>query len=46
MCLSSVLIRPRCPRWDLYIRFRLTSDQLVSFPAYQGVAVDNVKITR
>ena len=30
----------------LYIRFHISSDALISFPAYQGVAVDNVTVTR
>ncbi len=30
----------------LFIRFRLTSDQLVSSPRYTGVAVDDVVIHR
>jgi hypothetical protein len=34
------------PAGSLYIRFHLSSDQLISFPAYQGAAVDNVTITR
>jgi len=34
------------PKGTLYVRFRLTSDQLVSFPPYTGVAVDNVIIKR
>jgi photosystem II stability/assembly factor-like uncharacterized protein len=31
---------------SLYVRFRVASDQLISFPAYQGSIVDNVTITR
>ncbi|MEA2447928.1 MAG: hypothetical protein QOK47_1565, partial [Actinomycetota bacterium] len=31
---------------DLYIRFRLTADALVSAPAYQGVSIDQVLIER
>jgi hypothetical protein len=31
---------------SLYLRFRVASDQLVSFPAYQGSIVDTVTITR
>jgi photosystem II stability/assembly factor-like uncharacterized protein len=34
------------PAGALYIRYRLTSDQLVSFPPYDGVAVDDVLIER
>ena len=34
------------PAGKLQIRFRLTSDDLVSSPAYQGVAIDNVAIKR
>jgi len=34
------------PQGDLYVRFRLTSDQLVSAPAYPGVAVDDIQIQR
>jgi len=34
------------PKGVLFLRFRLTSDQLVSFPPYTGVAVDNVIIKR
>lgn len=34
------------PAGPLYIRFRLTSDALVSSPAYSGVAVDQIKIER
>jgi hypothetical protein len=34
------------PAGSLYLRFRLTSDQLVSSPAYTGVAVDNVIVKR
>jgi hypothetical protein len=31
---------------SLFVRFRVSSDQLISFPAYQGSIVDNVTITR
>jgi hypothetical protein len=31
---------------SLYVRFRVASDQLISFPAYQGSVVDSVTITR
>ena len=34
------------PAGDLYLRFTLTSDQLVATPPYTGVAVDNVKVER
>jgi hypothetical protein len=34
------------PKGPLYLRFRITSDALVSAPAYQGVAVDKVLIQR
>jgi hypothetical protein len=34
------------PAGSLYLRFRLTSDQLVSSPANSGVAVDNVVVKR
>jgi photosystem II stability/assembly factor-like uncharacterized protein len=34
------------PKGPLYIRFRLTSDALVSSPAYTGVAVDQILIER
>ena len=30
----------------LYIRFRLTSDSLVSAPAYTGVILDDIEIRR
>jgi hypothetical protein len=32
------------PKGSLYVRFRVTSDQLVSFPANQGVALDNITV--
>ncbi|MCA1726149.1 MAG: hypothetical protein LC722_00345 [Actinobacteria bacterium] len=32
------------PKGDLQVRFRMTSDDLVSFPPYTGVAVDNVVV--
>jgi photosystem II stability/assembly factor-like uncharacterized protein len=34
------------PKGDLYLRFRLTADALVSAPAYNGVAVDQILIER
>ncbi|MFY9588914.1 MAG: hypothetical protein WAT66_15840 [Actinomycetota bacterium] len=34
------------PAGSLFVRFRLTSDQLVSSPPYTGAAVDNVMISR
>jgi hypothetical protein len=34
------------PKGPLYLRFRLTSDQLVSAPAYQGAYVDKVLVER
>jgi len=34
------------PKGDLYLRFVLTSDQLVATPPYTGVAVDNVQVQR
>ena len=34
------------PGGDLYLRYTLTSDQLVATPPYTGVAVDNVKVER
>jgi hypothetical protein len=34
------------PAGDLYVRFVLTSDELVASPPYTGVAVDDVKIER
>ncbi|MGH2829476.1 MAG: hypothetical protein ACRDJM_03225, partial [Actinomycetota bacterium] len=34
------------PKGSVYVRFRLDSDQLVSFPPYTGVAVDDVQIQR
>lgn len=34
------------PAGELYLRFRMTSDQLVSFPPYSGVAIDDIKIER
>jgi hypothetical protein len=34
------------PQGDLYVRFRLTADQLVSAPAYPGVAVDDIQVQR
>ena len=34
------------PAGSLYLRFRLTSDTLVSSPPYTGVAVDNVIVKR
>jgi hypothetical protein len=34
------------PAGPLYIRFRLTSDALVSSPPFEGAAVDDVKIER
>ncbi len=34
------------PPGPLFIRFRMTSDQLVSSPPYTGVAVDDVVIKR
>lgn len=30
------------PKGDLYLRFRLTSDQLISSPPYTGAALDNI----
>jgi hypothetical protein len=34
------------PQGDLYVRFRLTADDLVSAPAYPGVAVDDIQVQR
>jgi hypothetical protein len=34
------------PAGSLYLRFRLTSDTLVSSPPYTGVAIDNVVVKR
>jgi hypothetical protein len=34
------------PKGQLLLRFRLTSDQLVSSPPYTGVAIDDVLIER
>jgi hypothetical protein len=34
------------PQGGLYIRFRLTADQLVSAPAYPGVALDDIQVQR
>jgi hypothetical protein len=34
------------PPGKLFLRFRLTSDQLVSFPANEGVAIDDILIQR
>ena len=34
------------PTGSLYLRFQLASDQLISSPPYEGVAVDDVLITR
>lgn len=34
------------PAGDLFVRFRLTSDALVSSPAYTGVAVDTILLER
>jgi hypothetical protein len=32
------------PKGSLYVRFRVTSDQLVSFPANQGLAIDDITV--
>ncbi len=32
------------PKGPLFVRFRLTSDQLISFPANQGLAIDDVTL--
>jgi photosystem II stability/assembly factor-like uncharacterized protein len=34
------------PAGALYIRFRLTSDALISFPPYEGVALDDITVER
>jgi hypothetical protein len=34
------------PKGPLYIRFRLTSDSLVSAPAYTGVLLDDIELRR
>jgi len=34
------------PAGELFLRFRVTSDQLVSFPPYTGVAIDDIKVER
>ncbi|HEX9235034.1 MAG TPA: hypothetical protein VF972_02005, partial [Actinomycetota bacterium] len=43
---SKTTVKFVAPAGALYIRFHLSSDELVSFPAYQGAAVDNVTVTR
>jgi hypothetical protein len=40
---SATFVAPAGP---LYLRFRLSSDQLISFPPYEGVAIDDVKVER
>jgi hypothetical protein len=39
---SEHVARFAAPKGQVFVRFRLTSDQLISFPANQGVAIDDV----
>jgi hypothetical protein len=41
---STKAVKFWAPKGSLFVRFRVTSDQLVSFPANQGVLLDNVTV--